>query len=251
MGLDSVLRARRDRLTGILNGVDTTVWNPRTDRHLTHRYSERSLWRKEKVKEALLAEVGLPYAKRVPVLGMVTRLAAQKGIDLLFEPLPELLATRDVRLVVLASGEARYEDFFAGLRRRFPAQVAFRPGYDLPLAHRIEAGSDLFLMPSLYEPCGLNQMYSLAYGTVPVVRRTGGLADTVTLYRRETGEGTGFVFDHFTPSAIRWALEYALAVHADPREWEALMRAGMAQDFSWETAARHYLEVYERALAEA
>jgi starch synthase len=249
-GLHDLTQLRGDSLVGILNGVDYTEWDPRTDRFISHRYSDRSLWRKEKNKQALLAEVGLPYEGRVPTLGIVSRLVGQKGFELGFEPLPALLAERDIRLVVLGSGEARYEGFFAGLARAFPDRAAFRPEFDERLAHFIEAGSDLFLMPSRYEPCGLNQLYSLRYGTVPVVRRTGGLADSVAQFDPATGEGTGVVFDHFTSSGFRWGLEYGLALHADRDTWPQLVRNGMAQDFSWAVQGPHYVELYRRLLAD-
>ncbi len=244
MGLDAYLRSRRAHLRGILNGVDYRQWNPSTDPHIRHRYSEKSLGRKEKNKEDLLLSVDLPYRKRVPVVGMISRLTPQKGIDILREPLPEFLSQRDLRLVVLASGSGEYERFFALLEDSFPEKVRFWRGYNTELSHRIEAGCDLFLMPSLYEPCGLNQMYSLKYGTVPIVRKTGGLADTVTLYDWKTGIGTGFVFDHYVPDAVRWALDYALDVYGRPEPWKRLMLNGMACDFSWEVQGREYVELY-------
>jgi len=249
MGLHDLLRRRAGVTTGILNGVDTTVWNPSTDRNLPFRYSAKSLWRKERNKEALLEQVGLEYHKRVPVIGMITRLAFQKGIDLLEPGLPRTLATRDLRLVVLGSGEERYERFFAGLQERFPRAVCFYRGYQSRLAHWIEAGADLFLMPSRYEPCGLNQMYSLLYGTVPIVRNTGGLADTVDLYDPATGEGNGIVFDHATPEGVYWALNAGLDLYADAAAWKRLRGRGMTEDFSWDRRGPAYEEVYERALA--
>lgn len=249
MGLHELLEARKDTLTGILNGVDTSVWNPQTDPNIPFRYSAKSLWRKEKNKEALLDETSLPYSKGIPVIGMITRLAGQKGIDLLEEPLPAILAKQDVRLVVLGSGEARFERFFELLQRRFPQKVHFHRGFRPELAHRIEAGSDMFLMPSRYEPCGLNQMYSLIYGTVPIVRRTGGLADTVQLYDPKDGTGNGIVFDHPTSPGLRWAIESALDLHRKSGEWKKIVTNGMATDYSWDTQGRHYVELYERVRA--
>ncbi|NNE43239.1 MAG: glycogen synthase, partial [Gemmatimonadetes bacterium] len=178
VGMDELLRARKESLIGILNGVDTDVWDPATDPHLEQRYSAKSLWRKEKNKAALLQELGLGYQKGVPAFGMITRLTYQKGINLLRQPLPAVLEKSDLRLIVLGSGEPDHESFFAELQDRFPEKVAFWKGFNAELAHRIEGGTDFFLMPSLYEPCGLNQMYSRIYGTVPIVRKTGGLADT-------------------------------------------------------------------------
>lgn len=251
MGLHELLQAREETTSGILNGVDTELWNPRTDPHLASRFSVKSLWRKEKNKEALLAETRLQYAKGVPVIGMITRLAGQKGIALLEEPLPDLLSRHDLRLVVLASGEGRWERFFEELTRRFAGKVFFHAGFNAPLAHRIEAGSDMFLMPSLYEPCGLNQMYSLIYGTVPIVRKTGGLADTVQLYDPKDGTGTGIVFEHPTPDGVRWAVEAAVSLYRQPEHWKRMVLNGMAADFSWDAQGRRYEELYERVRAPA
>jgi starch synthase len=244
-GLHELMRARGATLVGILNGVDTKAWNPRTDRHLPFRYSVKSLWRKQKNKEALLAELDLSPEPAAPLLGMVSRLAGQKGIELLIGPLPETLARSDLRVVVLGSGEPRFERFFAQLEASFPDRVRFRRGFDEQLAHRIEAGADMFLMPSLYEPCGLNQMYSLLYGTIPIVRKTGGLADTVQLWNPWTGQGNGVVFDHPTPDGVRWALQTALGLWRDRTAWKKLVRNAMSADFSWERAGRRYLELYE------
>jgi starch synthase len=243
-GLDGVLRARAADLAGILNGIDDTAWNPRTDPHLAARYSVKSLHRKEANKRALLEAVGLPWTKGVPVFGLVSRLTPQKGIDLLQEPLAELLAARDVRFVALGSGGAEYEAFLGGLEARFPGQARFRSGFSDPLAHLIEAGSDFFLMPSRYEPCGLNQMYSLRYGTAPIVRATGGLADTVRHFDAASGTGNGFVFEHFSPQGLRWALGEGLRVHADARAWRALQKNAMDEDFSWERRSPLYEALY-------
>jgi starch synthase len=249
MGLDPLLRARAGSLHGILNGVDYDEWNPRSDRHLPFHYSPASLWRKEKNKAELLKSMGLPYAPRVPVLGMVTRLFAQKGLDLVERALPGILQRHDVRFVALGSGEARYAGMLRAMQAAFPGKVSFYDGFQETLAHRIEAGSDMFLMPSLYEPCGLNQMYSLKYGTVPIVRRTGGLADTVEPYDPRTGRGTGFVFDHDTPEGLRWAVETALEVFRDAKAWVRIALAGMAQDFSWERQAQRYADLYTMVTA--
>ncbi len=245
-GLDELLRQRASNLVGILNGIDTATWNPRADNHLDYRYSVKSLWRKEKNKESLLAECGLPYEKGRPVIGMVGRLTAQKGIDLLDGPLADVLARHDVSLVVLGQGEERYERFFRGLQAAMPAQVFFYFGYHEVFAHRVEAGADMFLMPSLYEPCGLNQMYSLAYGTVPIVHKTGGLADTVTLFDPATGEGNGIVFDHPTAEGVRWALETALTLHLDRKQWKRIVANAMAADNSWDRRAAEYHDLYAR-----
>jgi starch synthase len=244
MGLDAMLRARRATFTGIVNGIDAEVWDPATDRHLAARYSRDDLSGKARCKQALLEEVGLRHHPRVPVIGVVSRFTAQKGFDLAFEALPPLLRHREVRLVALGGGERRYERFFAGLEREFPDRVRWRTGQDEGLAHRIEAGADLFLMPSLFEPCGLNQMYSQRYGTLPVVRRTGGLADTVTPYDPARRRGTGFVFDHFTADGLAWALRLALDTWEDRDAWLRLQQEAMAQDFSWDRRIDEYLALY-------
>lgn len=256
-GLDELLRRRQHDLTGILNGVDVQEWSPRYDRYIAFRYSAKSLWRKERNKELLLSKLQLRYEQGVPLVGIVSRLAGQKGFDLLPEVLPGLLAARDLRLVVLGSGEARYEQLFAGLQGSFPGKVCFHRGFSNELAHWIEAGSDLFLMPSKYEPCGLNQMYSLLYGTVPVVRRTGGLADTVKLWDPASGSGNGVVFDHYTPEGVRWGLQTAMDLYlagqqrsgsAGDRAWRSMQSTGMGEDFSWERQAARYVDLY-RSLA--
>lgn len=247
-GLDELLRERASSLFGILNGVDT-AWDPRTDPNIPVRYSEKSLGRKERNKAVLLQELGLGYRKEAAAIGMITRLTYQKGIKLLPESLPRVLASHDVRLVVLGSGEPEHERFFTELQEAFPRKVRFWRGFHAELAHRIEAGCDMFLMPSLYEPCGLNQMYSRIYGTVPIVRKTGGLADTVQLFDPDTGEGTGIVFDHATPQGVRWALEAALELYARPDLWRVLVRNAMDCDFSWDRSVRQYEEVYARAVS--
>ena len=245
-GLDPLLRARADHLVGIVNGVDYGEWDPAADELIAHPYSTADLEGKEWNKKALLEEVGLPYEPGVPLFGVVSRLTAQKGFDLFYDAIPELLARRPARLVVLGSGEQRYEEFFHALGRAFPRRVHFHRGFSNPLAHRIQAGSDMFLVPSRFEPCGLTQLYSLRYGTVPIVRRTGGLADTVELYDSAAGTGTGFVFDNFDSQALRWALDYALDSYADRAKWNGLVRNAMAQDFSWERQGPHYLDLYRR-----
>jgi starch synthase len=251
MGLQDVLRSRQGHVTGILNGIDTDVWNPATDPYIAQTYTARTIAKKEKNKEDLLSRAGLPYEEGVPVIGMISRLTAQKGIELLQEPLPELLALSDVRVVVLGSGEARLEEFFSNLVARFPKKVAFKRGFDDPLAHRIEAGADMFLMPSIYEPCGLNQMYSLKYGTIPIVRKTGGLADSVRLFDRATGEGNGIVFDHPNSDAVRWAFRYAMELFEDRKTWKKLVKNAMAADTSWKVQAKEYVALYERMSARA
>jgi starch synthase len=250
-GLDGLLRVRADRLVGIVNGVDYDTWDPETDPHIPYHYSARELSGKATMKRALLREIGINQGTAAPVLGIVSRLTPQKGLDLAFGVLPELLSRRDLRVVALGSGEPRYEEFFRRLQGSFPGKAWFYQGFNEKLAHWIEAGADLFLMPSRFEPCGLNQMYSLRYGTPPVVHRTGGLADTVELFDATTGEGTGFIFDHFVPEGLRWALDYALDIYPNRVTWEKLMRNGMAKDFSWDVQGKEYVELYGRVTGEA
>ena len=245
-GLDPFLRARSSTVVGILNGVDYDEWSPERDRHIPHRYSAADLAGKERNKQALVTRMGLPYVPGVPVIGIVSRLAGQKGFELCREVLPGLLRRHRFQMVVLGSGEQRLEDMFAELQRAFPRQVCFYRGFLEPLAHFIEAGADMYLMPSRYEPCGLNQMYSLRYGTVPIVHRTGGLADTVKTWNPRTGKGNGFAFEQHDAAGLRWAVEAALATYRDRAAWGRLVQNGMAEDFSWDAQARLYELVYAR-----
>ena len=251
MGLQDSLRARGGALSGILNGVDYDEWDPRHDRYLPKHYDPDHLQIKAELKRDFIARMGLDIAPDVPLGGIVSRLARQKGIELMFDSLPQVLAWRKFALVVLGSGDAPYEEFFTQLQADFPGRVVFRRGYDDPLSHWIETASDLFLMPSLYEPCGLNQMYSLRYGTVPIVRRTGGLADSVEHYNPDTGLGTGIVFNDFNTEALEWALNTALDLYAAPTHWERMVRNGMRRDFSWQRQGGLYVEHYERLLTTA
>ncbi len=249
MGLDPDLRARGGAVSGILNGVDYDEWDPRRDRHLPIHYDARTLAAKAELKRTFLARAGLPFRLGVPLFGIVSRLVAQKGFELLFDTLPPLLAQNRAQLAVLGSGDARYVQFFEKLARDCPQAVSFRSGYDEAHAHWVEGASDFFLMPSRYEPCGLNQMYSLRYGTVPIVRRTGGLADSVEHFDRATGRGTGIVFNDFDAPAMSWALTRALTLYADSGAWKKIVANAMAQDFSWTRQAAEYVALYERLLA--
>jgi starch synthase len=239
-GMEGILARRRRDLTGIINGIDYEIWNPETDPHIAAHYSDADLSGKQVCKRALQSELGLP-ARDVPLLGIVSRLADQKGFDLIDEVATDLLA-RKLQLVVLGTGDAKYHELFKKLAANYPEQVGAALAFDNGLAHRIEAGSDFFLMPSRYEPCGLNQLYSLRYGTIPVVRATGGLADTVKPYA--AGEGTGFVFEAYTGAAMLAAIDAALAAFAQPKSWRALVDRAMAQDFSWSAAAEMYEDLY-------
>jgi starch synthase len=245
-GLDAFLRARSSTVVGILNGVDYEVWSPERDRHIAARYGAADLAGKERNKEALLTKLGLPYIAGVPVAGIVSRFAGQKGFSLLSEVMPDLLRRHGFQLVVLGTGEPALEEMFSRLQMIFPRQVRYYRGFLDPLAHLIEAGADLFLMPSRYEPCGLNQMYSLRYGTVPIVHRVGGLADTVRTWDPRTSSGNGFAFEHHDAAGLRWAIEAALSAYRDPGAWRRIMLNGMSADFSWESQVKLYEAVYAR-----
>lgn len=247
-GLDGVLRARRESLTGILNGADYTVWNPEHDARIAAHYDATNLTGKAECKKALLQTFNLPLDLQVPLIGMISRLVDQKGFDLLAAALERLL-TLDLRFVILGSGYAPYEDFLVRLCALFPEKIGVRLGFDDALAHQIEAGSDCFLMPSRYEPCGLNQLYSLRYGTIPIVRATGGLKDTVEPFTPTTGDGTGFVFQDASGEALLTAVTEALRVFGDPQAWRQLVQNAMAQDFSWSRSAARYVDLYQRTLA--
>lgn len=243
MGLEEVLRRRSADLSGIVNGIDTEEWNPETDPLIPARYSSRDLSGKEKCKEMLLKYFGLPHSTgRVPLIGIVSRLTDQKGLDLLAEALHEL-TTLDLRLVILGQGQKKYHELFAQIASAHPQKIAARFSFDITLAHQIEAGCDMFLMPSRFEPCGLNQLYSLRYGTVPIVRAIGGLADTVIPYNSDGG--TGFCFHAYSADEMMTAIRQALEVYADPIRWNALILRGMSQDWSWDRSAREYMQLYE------
>lgn len=247
-GLDGLLRRRAARLTGILNGIDDAQWNPARDRFLVKRYSIRQPRDKAANKLALQREFGLRQEADTPLIGVVGRLVQQKGIDLILDTLPGLMH-RPLQLVALGSGETGYEESLRQQAARHAGRLAVRIGYDEQLAHRIEAGADMFLMPSRFEPCGLNQLYSLRYGTVPIVRRVGGLADTVvdaTEENIESGKATGIVFQDARAAALLGAVDRALTLWRDGARWKQIMRAGMRQDFSWDRSAAEYLELYKR-----
>jgi starch synthase len=246
-GLQGILQQRATDVTGILNGVDYSEWSPAMDRFIATRYSANDLSGKRVCKDKLQGDLGLPVNSAVPVFGIISRLTSQKGFDLvqkIFDPLMD----RPLQLVLLGSGEPWYENFFANAAARFPEKFAVRMGFDEALAHQIEAGADIFLMPSLYEPCGLNQMFSLKYGTIPIVRKVGGLKDTVIDYDAEGGVGTGFVFDTFEPQALWESIEKALRCFADKRAWTGLMYRAMRMDFSWDRSAQAYNNLYEKLL---
>jgi starch synthase len=246
-GLQGILRQRAADVTGILNGVDYNEWNPEIDPFIARRYGPHDLTGKRICKEKLQRTLGLPVRSELPLLGMVSRLTSQKGFDLI-QQIFDRIMTQELQLVLLGSGELRYEDFFVTAAARFPEKFAVRMGFDEALAHQIEAGADIFLMPSLYEPCGLNQMFSLKYGTLPIVRAIGGLKDTVIDYDAEPSRGTGFVFDRYEPNALWVSIERALRVFVDNRLWTALIHRAMGMDFSWDRSAQAYSNLYEQLL---
>ena len=246
-GLDGVLKERGQTVSGILNGVDYEEWNPEIDRFIAAHYSAENLSGKHECKQDLLASFGIGNADpSLPVIGIVSRFAAQKGFDLIGQ-IVDRLALENVLLTVLGSGDKLYEEMFLRLARRVPGKIAVRIAYDNALAHKIEAGADMFLMPSRYEPCGLNQIYSLRYGSVPIVRAVGGLDDTIDPWDPRTKKGTGFKFQEYTGEALLRAIHQALQVYGDQGSWQKLMRNGMSKDFSWRISAREYLRVYERS----
>jgi starch synthase len=246
-GLEGVLYERREDLYGIINGIDDNEWNPATDPVIAAPFSREDLSGKKACRADLLAEFGWNGPVEEPVIGMVGRLTAQKGMDLLSE-IGEWLARQPVRVAILGFGERTYEEAMAELGKTYPERISVRLAYDDRLAHKVEAGADIFLMPSRYEPCGLNQIYSLRYGTVPIVRRTGGLADTVIDADEDPQGGTGFKFAGYDAGELKSAVSRALAAYADRPRWEGIVRRAMEKDFSWGPSARGYAALYEKAL---
>jgi starch synthase len=245
--LEGVIRNRAASMHGILNGVDYALWNPATDGNLAAHYSPDHLEGKGACRADLLHAFGLEkVAETTPVIGIVSRLAMQKGFDIVSN-IFDALGTRNLVVTALGSGDPYYESLFRDWSFRFPASVAVRIGYDEALSHKIEAGADMFLMPSRYEPSGLNQMYSLKYGTVPIVRATGGLDDTIEEWDAEKGTGTGFKFEGFEPKDLLAEIDFALEVFKDKKAWTSLMRNGMARDYSWDGPASEYVKVYQAA----
>jgi starch synthase len=248
-GLDGVVRGRGERLVGILNGVDYTAWSPDRDKFIAVKYSAKDLGGKQVCKQDLLQTFELPHEHLSrPVIGVVSRFADQKGFDLIAERAHELMR-EDLVLVVLGTGDKKYEDLFRALAAAYPGRVGVKIAYDNPIAHKIEAGADIFLMPSRYEPCGLNQIYSMKYGTVPIVRATGGLDDTIENFDLEHGTGTGFKFTEYSGAALAWAVRQALHHFMDERIWKRIQLNGMAKDFSWKAPAAEYAKLYEAARA--
>jgi starch synthase len=246
-GLEGVLRDRRADLYGILNGVDYDDWSPARDSWIRTPYDAGRLAGKKECKRDLQEAFGLPGDGKIPVIGIISRLVEQKGFDLIAAAMDELLL-EGVQLAVLGSGEEKYQTLLKSLAQKNPGRIGLKIGFDNPLAHKIEAGADMFLMPSRFEPCGLNQIYSLKYGTVPIVRAVGGLDDTIEDYRPETGLGTGFKFKEYTSARMMEAVRRALEVYRERPAWEKLMIRGMAADFSWDRSARAYADLYRDLL---
>jgi starch synthase len=245
-GLEGVLRGRAATVTGILNGVDYEQWNPESDKFAVAKYAPADLSGKAKDKRDLLQTFGIANADtKLPVIGIVSRFAAQKGFDLIAQVM-DRLAREDMILVVLGTGDKEYEEMFVRLQKQYPQKIAVKVAYDNAVAHKIEAGADMFLMPSRYEPSGLNQIYSLKYGTVPIVRATGGLDETIEPWDARTGKGTGFKFYEYNGESLLLTVKAALQAFRDEASWQVLMRNGMTRDFSWGASAREYVKVYER-----
>ena len=245
-GLEIELQKRKKDIYGIINGVDYSIWNPELDKDIPYGFSKNNLYGKVLNKKFLLTELGLRFNSETPVMGIVSRLASQKGFDIIEKILPEIMKLK-IQLIVLGSGDTRYEKLFADLKKKHPRKTAFYSGYNSELAHLIEAGSDIFLMPSHYEPCGLNQIYSLKYGTVPIVRNTGGLADTVIDWN-ETENGNGFVFNNYDSKELLLKIKLAVKTFKNKPEWQRIMRNGMNCDYSWQKSADKYIELYGELL---
>ncbi|MEI7812739.1 MAG: glycogen synthase GlgA [Ignavibacteria bacterium] len=245
-GLKNVLLKRKKDLYGILNGIDEKVWNPETDKFIPHKYSEKSIEGKSENKKVLCGKFGLSYNANIPVIASISRLVDGKGLDLVAEIMEDILSM-DMQFVLLGMGEKKYHKMFEEIQKKYPHKFACFLGFDDALAHLIEAGSDMFLMPSKYEPCGLNQMYSLAYGTVPIVRETGGLADTVSKFNEKEGTGNGFVFKKYESAELLKEINRAVKIFQnDKKSWTKIMKNGMKNDFSWVTSSNKYVELYKK-----
>jgi starch synthase len=248
------LQNRQAVVSGILNGADDGDWNPAADPHLPMKYDASTVGTGKPVcKAALQKELGLPEDPRAPLIGLVGRLTDQKGLDLIAEVIPRWVQSSDVQWVLLGTGQPKYHRLLETLAERYPQKVAVRLEFSNPLAHRIEAGADMFLMPSRYEPCGLNQLYSLKYGTVPLVRATGGLADTITGLTGATGSppANGFSFYEYSPAALSEMIRQACDAFRQPELWNRLIATGMSQDWSWARSAQQYVELYQKTIERA
>jgi len=246
-GFEKILQQRKADLYGILNGVDYTVWNPETDSLIPVNYTADSLEKKVENKKVLCRQNGLNFDADIPLIGIISRLTDQKGFDLIAEAADELMSM-DIQIVILGTGDPKYHKLLEKLARKYSKKLAVNLRFDNKMAHLIEAGADMFLMPSKYEPCGLNQMYSLKYGTVPIVRETGGLADTVVNFNPKTGKGNGFTFKEYKTVAMMEAIQRAVDTFRDRSVWVKIQQAGMQEDYSWQRSAQEYMELYEKAL---
>lgn len=247
-GFEDILKSRKKDLSGILNGVDYSNWDPETDHLISHDYTPDTLEDKIKNKKELCKQTNLSFDENIPLIGIISRLTDQKGFDLIEEVADDLMKM-DLQIVILGTGDPKYHKLLEKLQKKFPSKLSVNLRFDNKLAHLIEAGSDIFLMPSRFEPCGLNQMYSLKYGTVPVVRETGGLADTIDDFDPKTGKGTGFTFKKYSGSEMLKAIQRAIKTFKDKRIWTKIQEAGMKKDFSWENSARKYMDLYKKALS--
>ena len=247
-GLKGLLSKRKKDLYGIINGIDIKVWNPEKDKHLPKKYNIKTLANKAFNKQALTERFGLKYDENIPVLGIISRLFDSKGIDLVQKIFKDLMKL-DIQLILLGTGDKKYHTFFDKMAHKHNDKFACYLGFNDDLAHLIESGADIFLMPSKFEPCGLNQMYSLRYGTVPVVRETGGLADTVVKFNEKTGEGNGFVFKKYDANEFLKEIKRAIKVFNDKKTWTQIMKSGMKSDFSWHSSAKKYIDLYKTILS--
>ncbi|MGA1825581.1 MAG: glycogen synthase GlgA [bacterium] len=247
LGMEGVLQYRKDDLYGILNGADYQNWSPKKDQYIAAKYDEKNLDNKLKCKMDLLKEYNLKATANVPVIGMISRLADQKGFDILTEKLNEIMKL-NIRLVLLGTGDKKYHDLFTNLAKKYPQKLGVKLAFDNTLAHKIEAGSDMYLMPSKYEPCGLNQIYSLRYGTIPIVRATGGLDDTIIDLRKNPTKGNGFKFSHYTGNDLLKAVKDAVAAFRNQETWKSYMVRCMGMDYSWKKSAKEYINIYKKAI---
>ena len=248
-GLEKLLEKRKKDLYGILNGVDYSIWDPSVDTLIPTKYNFSTIAKKEENKKALVRKFGLKFNENVPVIGMISRLADQKGFDLLEQSMEELMKLK-LQFIILGTGEKKYHELLQEFQKKYPENIGVQLSYSDQIAHLIEAGSDMFLMPSKYEPCGLNQIYSLRYGTVPIVRATGGLDDTIEQFDPETGKGTGFKFTKYNDVEMVKSIKKAIKLYENKKHWLKLMKNGMSKDFSWEVSAKKYVSLYKKLIKE-